>query len=155
MRTLILVLGIFFISIPLLNGQKRISRITFKDSTVVNGFAKFLNEGKEVEFYSEKGSDPILYSYWNIEKVEMMTRTKPTTFTYIQVINQGTVKLAKLLVSGKLNLYRFSFAAEGWSPTAPNGFSERLVISKPQGPVGITTLVGAGGLRLCFLKKHT
>lgn len=97
-----------------LNAQKRLARITFKDSAVVNGYAKFIDGGKSIEFADKKGAKVVRYSFENIEKVEMLKDGKRKTYTYIQIINQGTVKLAEVLESGSLSLYRFSYEEEGW-----------------------------------------
>lgn len=128
---------IIVFSASVLIGQKRLSRITFKDGTVVNGFAKFLEEGKEITFFSDKDSEPVVYSYLNIEKVEMMKGNEKATYEYIQVINQGTHKLAELLKEGRVNLYKFSYEETGWG-TVNLGIIGHDV-SASGGPIIVTT----------------
>lgn len=145
-KNVIVLVIVLSLSIQALKSQKRFSRITFKDSTKVNGLAKFLDEGREVQFFGDKGTGPVIYSYLNIEKVEMRIKNKSRTFEYIQVINQGKVKLAELLVSGKVNLYEFSYQTEGWSPQLSNNFPSTFSISTPNGPIKISTSSNAGVL---------
>ena len=53
-KQIIFSIFIMVLSVSILHGQKRLSRITFKDGTVVNGFAKFLEEGRKCIFLLKK-----------------------------------------------------------------------------------------------------
>lgn len=136
-RTVVLSFLIALICVSFVNAQKRLSRITLKDSTVVEGYAKFVNEGKSIEFGNEKRGKTRAYSFNKIEKVEMMKGAERKTYTYIRVINQGTVKLAEVLISGRLNLYRFSYESEGWR-VFNSGFSaQNISVPGPNGSISI------------------
>lgn len=136
-KRVIVLISISLFSMSLLSGQKRLTRITFKEGTVVDGYAKFLEEGKEIKFFSDKESEPVVYSYVNIEKVEMMKGNAKTIYSYIQVINQGTYKLAELLKEGKVNLYKFSYEEKGWTTTYESPVGTTFSIFTPNGPITI------------------
>lgn len=101
------------------NAQKRPTKLLLKDSTVVEGMARFVDYGRGLEFVKSNGKDPIVYTYPEIEKIEMFKNGERVTYEYIQVVNQGTTKLAELLIEGNMNLYKFSYLTEGWVTAGP------------------------------------
>lgn len=136
-RTVVLTFLIAVLCVSFMNAQKRLSRITLKDSTVLEGYAKFVNEGKSIEFGEEKRGKTRAYSFDEIEQVEMMKGAERKTYTYIQVINQGTVKLAEVLISGRLNLYRFSYESEGWRVSNTDFSTQNISVPGPNGSISV------------------
>lgn len=137
-RSTVLLFLIFLLSISFLNAQKHLARITLNDSTVLDGYASFIDEGKSVVFKKNKKGSIQEYSFSQIQKVEILKSGKRKTYTYIKVINQGTVKLAEILISGRLSLFQFSYEAEGWVAPAVNLPGANVNVNSPNGPVAIS-----------------
>lgn len=136
-RTVVLSFLKAVLCVSFMNAQKGISCITLKDSTILEGYAKFVNEGKSIEFGKEKGGKTRAYSFDEIKKVEMIKGAERKTCTYIKVINQGTVKLAEVLISGRLNLYRFSYESEGWRVSNTDFSTQNISVPGPNGSISV------------------
>ncbi|WP_396635630.1 hypothetical protein [Maribacter sp. R77961] len=72
-----------------------------------------------VEFVKSNSDDSKVYTYPEIERIEMYKNGGRVTYEYIQVVNQGTTKLAQLLIAGDMSLYKFSYLTEGWVTVGP------------------------------------
>lgn len=118
-KTFVVVLFFLFLMCLSTKGQKVPTKLLLKDSTIVEGIARFVDHGRAVEFIKSKNEDPVIYMYPEIERIEMFKNGQRVTYEYIQVVNQGTTKLAELLISGKMNLYKFSYLKEGWATFGP------------------------------------
>lgn len=124
-KSFFLTLLIYFISIPNIFCQKESGKIFFKDKTTISGLCKIKGDDN-IKFKKNKDSESITYDVKLIDKIEINEYGFFETYRYKAIKDENTSKWMKVMIVGKVNLYKKDAYMNYDSGISSSGFGGRI-----------------------------